>query len=67
VTKERYKELSNNSIHRELPVSGGQLTDEEFNEGYHYCDDWDGLFIGPKDPEWDCCTCHPLKNGWVRG
>ena len=37
-------------------------TEEEFNEGYHYCLDWDGLFIGPQQgSEWDSCTCHPLK------
>lgn len=38
------------------------FTKEEFDEGYHYCADWDYLFIAPiKGSEWDSCTCHPLK------
>ena len=37
------------------------LSQEEFQEGYHYCDDWDFLFIGPEDTEWEACRCHPLK------
>lgn len=35
--------------------------EEEYNKGYHFYYDWDGLFIGPDSPEWGCCTCHPLK------
>ena len=34
--------------------------------GYHYCTDWDGMLIGPHDPEWDACLCrHPssCRNG----
>ena len=37
------------------------ITREEYNEGYHFCYDWDGLFIGPEGFEWSCCQCHPLK------
>jgi hypothetical protein len=37
-------------------------TNEEFDKGFHYCFDWDGLFIAPNyGSEWDCCSCHPLK------
>ncbi len=34
------------------------LTDAEFKEGYHFCDDWDGLLVGSEDRELECCTCH---------
>ena len=36
-------------------------TEEEFKQGYHFCHDWDGLFIGPDDVEFEYCTCHPSK------
>ena len=42
-------------------VQEEMLTAEEWKQGYHYCLDWDGLFIGPDDIEFECCTCHPLK------
>ncbi len=59
MTEKRIKELTNHSIHNtEITKS---LTEEEFNLGFHYCMDWDGLFISPDSMEWTCCTCHPLK------
>jgi len=32
-------------------------TKEEHAQGYHFCWDWDGLFIGPDAPEFKSCTC----------
>jgi hypothetical protein len=26
--------------------------------GYHFCEDWDDLLIGPFDEEMQCCTCY---------
>ena len=58
MTNERKNELTNYSIYN---ISCPPLTDEEHEHGYHFCEDWDGLFIGPGDYEWDCCRCHPKK------
>lgn len=27
----------------------------------HKCPNWDGLEIGPTDPEFDSCTCYSVK------
>jgi hypothetical protein len=39
--------------------------------GYHFCEEWDGLLIGPFDMEMQCCTCyarggHPSRLDKVR-
>lgn len=54
MTKERYEELDN---------AGTGLTQAEYDAGWHFCHDWDGLLIGP-DPlgEAECCTCHPMNH-----
>ena len=60
MTKERMDNHVNNSIYGtplEVPY-----TKEEFDQGYHYCQDWDGLFISPDGDEFKCCNCHPLKH-----
>lgn len=34
------------------------LTPEEREKGWHFCNEFDGLLVGPaEDPEWECCTC----------
>lgn len=33
------------------------VTAEEFDEGYHFCVEWDGLLICPADLEWSVCSC----------
>lgn len=58
MNKIRKDALTNNSLYG-TPVE--VLTQEEFDLGYHYCYDWDELFIGPDDKEFECCSCHPLK------
>jgi hypothetical protein len=60
MTKKRYAMLRTASIHIDHRIDQ-DITDEEFDQGYHYCWDWDGLFIGPDSMEWESCTCHPLK------
>lgn len=37
-----------------------ELTKEEFELGWHYCPDWDGLLIGPGMRELECCTCKEI-------
>lgn len=41
----------------ELEFFGGVISPEELKEGWHFCPDWDGLLVGPKMPEMECCTC----------
>lgn len=34
-----------------------KLTQEELDQGYHFCCEWDGLLIHKDDPESECCLC----------
>lgn len=34
-----------------------ELTQEQLDEGYHYCPDWDFLLIWPGCPEYESCYC----------
>lgn len=50
----RYRELMENDL--------VQLTDSEFQAGWHFCLEWDGLLVGPGMPEIQCCSCmHCIK------
>lgn len=42
---------------KELEVTGGALTSEETEAGWHYCPDWDYMLIGPDDAECESCLC----------
>ena len=59
MTKERFNMFVNNSIYNTPIPKGQELTKEEWDEGYHYCYDWDELFISPEDAEIEVCSCHP--------
>ncbi len=61
--KERFRAIQNESIYGDKAKHDFKpYTKEEFDEGYHYCVDWDFLFIAPlSGSEWDSCCCHPLK------
>ncbi len=48
MTRERYTELM---------VKGKQVTNEEYQEGWHFCSDWDLLLVGPGMPEEQVCNC----------
>jgi hypothetical protein len=44
---------------RELTYNNdAPFTEHEINQGYHACPEWDGLVIGPEDPEFECCECN---------
>lgn len=51
---------------------GERLTQEEWEQGYHFCGDWDFLLVGPEDVEANGCTCikedgtelYPNKDTW---
>ena len=49
MTDLRWKELMADD---ELPLSV-----EELGVGWHWCDEFDGLLVGPEMGEWDCCLC----------
>lgn len=38
-----------------------QLTQEELDEGWHFCCDWDGLLVGPGMGERRACSCRQWK------
>jgi hypothetical protein len=39
-----------------------ELTTEEKKEGWHRCNDWDFLLIGPGCPELESCTCKKVSD-----
>ena len=41
----------------EIDNAGTGLTKEELEQGWHFCNDWDGMLVGPGCDEADCCTC----------
>lgn len=50
MTKERYNKLMD-----DLNLS---ISKEEWDEGWHFCSDWDFLLVGPDTPlEKESCTC----------
>jgi hypothetical protein len=58
VDKQRYEELDK---------SGEGLTDDEWENGWHWCDEWDGLLVGPGMTEALACSCnHPRIETWKK-
>ena len=37
-----------------------KLTQEEMDEGWHWCYDWDQMLVGPGTVEADFCTCNDI-------
>jgi len=37
------------------------LTAQELDDGWHWCDEWDGLLIHADDREFDHCKCDFMK------
>lgn len=51
----------------ELDRSGQGLTEEEWNQGYHWCLEWDDMLVGPGQDEALFCGCnHPKIEEWKR-
>ena len=40
-----------------LDKEGRGISMKELQEGWHFCEDWDGLLVGPGMPEMECCHC----------
>ena len=56
MNRERYIELDN---------SGKGLTEEEYNQGWHCCGEWDGMLVGSGMIEATVCSCnHPKIEEW---
>lgn len=53
MTPERYAELD---------LKNARLTQEEVNEGWHFCPDWDFMLVNKKDPESEECYCEHLPH-----
>jgi hypothetical protein len=49
MTKERYNSL--------MWQNKSELTDSEIQEGWHWCNEFDGLLVGPGSFELNCCRC----------
>lgn len=56
MTEERYKELSD---YTGPEAPSRPLTKEEFDQGWHYCYEWDGLLVGENMAELLPCRCLP--------
>lgn len=43
-----------------------ELTPEESAQGWHFCNEWDGMLCHPDSPEAEACGC-PLRARGVKG
>lgn len=49
----------------ELDLSGNGLTKDEWEQGYHWCYEWDAMLVGPGQEEALMCNCdHPAIEKW---
>lgn len=48
MTEKRYNQLMR---------SNNPLTDAEIEEGWHFCNEFDGLLVGPHMSELNFCSC----------
>jgi len=47
----------NNSRYKEIEIEGKQLLPSELRQGWHYCENWNDMLVGPSMPEWESCYC----------
>lgn len=54
--------MTNVRLHELLTDWNARITPEEAAEGWHFCDDWDGLLVHPTMQEYEACGCNiPYK------
>jgi hypothetical protein len=41
----------------QLESGEGSMTEQEKDQGWHFCPDWDFMVIGPASPEVYVCCC----------
>jgi hypothetical protein len=57
--------IMNRERYIELDRSGTGLTKEEWEQGWHWCNEWDGMLVGPNTDEALVCSCsHPAIERW---
>lgn len=57
MTPDRYRQLMDNPEET--------LTKEEWDSGWHFCNEFDGLVVGPGEAEALVCSCdHPAIEAW---
>jgi hypothetical protein len=57
--------IMNRERYIELDRSGTGLTKEEWEQGWHWCNEWDGMLVGPNTDEALVCSCgHPTIEAW---
>ena len=52
MTKKRYLEIEFGDL---------KISEAERNAGWHFCEEWDYMLIGPPMLEWDYCTCKHVR------
>lgn len=58
----RWLKLMNTTWHKPITDDMENLTQEEIDQGWHFCPDWDDLLIGPGMEEIKFCECGEEKN-----
>jgi hypothetical protein len=53
VNRERYAFLN---------LTGAAPARDEYEAGWHYCSEWDGMLVGPGMIETECCSCPAWVN-----
>jgi hypothetical protein len=57
--------IMNRERYIELDRSGTGLTKEEWEQGWHWCGEWDDMLVGPNTDEALVCSCgHPAIERW---
>ena len=56
-TDEQYKGMSECRWLELSQDTAQRLTIQEINNGWHFCDSWDGLLMHLNDPEYESCHC----------
>jgi len=58
----------NSRRYQEIEIEGKQLLPSEFRRGWHYCENWDDMLVGPTMTEWESCHCDlPYKRKALAG
>lgn len=41
-----------------------KLTEEQLKDGWHFCNEWDGMLIHITQPEYEACLCDEYRKTW---
>jgi len=48
----------NNDRYFKCEFGNEPLTREEINQGWHWCENWNDMLVGPGMKEMECCYCN---------